>query len=170
MKKLLFHNLLLILLIFGACQSKKVSVIDYESEKAKIEKIARENFDLLIKGDKQELVKFIRKYNLPKFYSADQYIVRFENFNDSTDEAIGNEYLPSSPSASKLLSFTPEMKPIIKVTPDGKMAYYLGKELMKIEYDSLKIRKQKNFHLTFLEIFEKQDSVWQMGDVMQAVH
>jgi hypothetical protein len=151
----------------NGCQSNKISEVNYESEKAKIEKISKENFDLLVKGDKQELIKFIRKFSLPKGYSADQYSIIFQNIADSTDEAIAKEFFPKS---FKFISFTDEMKPIIKVSQDGKMAYCLGKDLMKTEYDSMNIKKVNTLHYTYLAIFEKKDSIWQEGDIMQVTH
>lgn len=166
MKNTLFITCATVLLILSQCTSKKATTFDLEKEKALIMGLIEKNKNFIISGSKDELVLFVRKYSLDQSYTMSNDSLMFINIADSSDQAIYNGY---ASGAVRIVSMDEYYPPMIKVFSDGRSGYCIGKYLMTIKRDSSGVKISRKSTISFIQVFEKPDSIWKMGDCVQNI-
>ena len=157
MKKLCLFSTLLIFILVSGCKQKD-SGFDPEIEKAEILKVFDLNMALLQNNDKQGLIDFLKKYNMPQSYLITGDTLIFIDNTSKSDEELIKGFDQDYTSVSHIIP------PMITFSPDGKMAYVIDKLQLKWKKDSI----EKKGNLAFFQIMNKVDSVWKMGDSMMA--
>lgn len=165
MKNLLFITCAIVLLILTQCSTKKTISFDPEKEKALIMEIIEKNNNIQTMGSKDDFVTFIRKYNIDRFYGMSNDSLLLFNLADSSDQAISAWI--SGPS--RIVRMDQYYPPVIKIFSDGKSGYCFGKYLVTLKRDSSGVETSRRATLSFIQLFEKPDSIWKMGDYMQNI-
>lgn len=148
--------MLIFIMIIG-CKQKNSS-FDPEIEKAAIRKIIDQNLALLQNNDKQGLIAFLRKYDMPQSYLLTGDTLMYIDKASISDEELGKRFYQGYASVSD------EFPPIIKFSQDGRMAYVIYKIHLKWKKDTI----EKERKIAYFTKFNKVDSLWKSGDSMAA--
>jgi hypothetical protein len=145
-------------LILVGCKPKTPSPEDLLIEKSKILELFKLNEQALLNRDLM-LIRKTDKCTNDSWYSISRGNIEIvKNANLETDEELINLY---NLKDRKYTSIINEMEPIVKFSPDGKMAYYIGKIHYVYEYtDSTGKLIKKEITDACLGVLEKKDTCW----------
>jgi len=166
MKKSILILPVILLFLVPACKQQQAAGFDPDLEKNAIQALFDENVRVLMNNKPDELIAFMRKYDLPSNYIVYQDSIFFNEEAKKSDDELLAYLLPAGFHYTRF-EFTRPLT--ISFSNDGSMASVIAQFLVEVEYTAEDgIRRMPNTY-TVLQILKKVDGVWMLGDYMQYI-
>jgi len=166
MKTQHLYLFLLLAILTAACSTRESTGMDPEAEKAAIQALFDENIRVLMANDPEKFVAFMRRYDKPSNYIIYQDSIMFNEEYKKSDAELRAYLLPENFRYTKF-EFTRPL--IINLSGDASMATVIAQFLVEVENESADgLRRMQNSY-TVLQILEKGEQGWMLGDYMQYI-